>query len=168
MTGVEAPDLDALQGQLIPADIELDSTSGRLIEFAAHASLLIYLYPGAAGVIRGDETPLIDAAQHRAFRDRCADYAACGFTIVGISSQSIHKQRRAVTINKLLHELASDPDFLLAEALGLPTRRFGPMRVYERLTLVVKGGWINRALNPRPTPERHPAHVAQWLRHQRR
>ncbi len=154
--------LDQLKGQLIP-DLELDTASGRPFDFVAHARLLIYLYPGASGIIRGDETPLIDAEQHRAFRDRCEDFQACNFTVLGISSQSIHRQRKAVQVNKLLHELASDPNFQLAEALGLPTRRVGAARVYERLTLLVRAGWVNQALNPLPTPERHPTLVARLL-----
>jgi peroxiredoxin len=165
MTGVEVSALDSLKGQLIP-DVELESASGRPFDFVAHARLLIYLYPGAAGVVRGDETPLLDAEQHRAFRDRWDDMAACGFTVVGISSQSPYKQRRAVAVNTLLQELLSDPYFCLAEALGLPTRRLGPVRVYERLTLLVTAGWISHALEPCPTPNRHPTCVAQLLRHQ--
>lgn len=152
-------------GQLIP-DVELDSASGRPFDFDAHARLLIYLYPGGAGIIRGDETPLIDTEQHRAFRDRCDDFTACGFTVVGISSQSVVKQQRAVAVNKLLHELLSDPNFLLADALGVPTRRLGAVRVYERATLLVRSGWINEVLSPRPTPDLHPIYVAHLLRHQ--
>jgi peroxiredoxin len=162
MEGDEAAVLDQLKGQLIP-DLELDTASGRPFDFVAHARLLIYLYPGASGIIRGDETPLIDAEQHRAFRDRCEDFQACNFTVLGISSQSIHRQRKAVEVNKLLHELLSDPNFQLAEALDLPTRRVGSARVYERLTLLVRAGWINQALDSLPTPERHPTFVARLL-----
>jgi peroxiredoxin len=165
VSGGEVPALDSLKGQLIP-DVELESASGRPFDFVAHARLVIYLYPGAAGIIRGDETPLLDAEQHRSFRDRGEDFTACGFTVVGISSQSLHKQRRAISVNKLLHELVSDPNFLLAEALDLPTLRLGPVRVYARLTLLVRAGWINQALEPRPTPDRHPTYVAHLLRHQ--
>ena len=163
VTGVEVSALDFLKGRLIP-DVELESASGRPFDFLAHARLLIYLYPGAAGIIRGDETPLFDAEQHRAFRDRCEDMAACGFTVVGVGSQSLHKQRRAVAANNLLQELLSDPNFCLAEELGLPTRRLGPARVYERLTLLVTAGWISHALEPLPTPKRHPTYVAHLLR----
>lgn len=166
VTDVDVLALDSLKGQLVP-DVELESASGHPFDFVAHPRLLIYLYPGAGGIIRGDETPLLDAEQHRAFRDRFEDMAACGFTVVGVSSQSLHKQRRVVAANKLLQELLSDPNFCLAEALGLPTRRLGPVRVYERLTLLVTAGWISHALEPRPTPKRHPTYVAHLLRQKR-
>lgn len=134
----------------------------------AHARLLIYLYPGAAGLIRGDETPLLDAEQHRAFRDRCEDMAVCGFTVVGLK-QSVAPQAAACSRGQqaVLQELLSDPNFCLAEALGLPTRRLGPVRVYERLTLLVTAGWISHALEPRRTPKRHPTYVAHLLRQKR-
>ncbi|MGA9315755.1 MAG: redoxin domain-containing protein [Solirubrobacteraceae bacterium] len=165
VTGRGVPGLSLLRGQLIP-DVELDSASGRPFDFVAHARLLIYMYPGAAGMIRGDETSLIDAEQHRAFRDRCDDFTACGFTVVGISSQSVVKQQSAVEVHELLHELLSDPDFLLADELGVPTRRLGAVRVYERATLLVRSGWINQVLSPQPTPDLHPTYVAHLLRRQ--
>jgi peroxiredoxin len=145
-------------------DIELDSTLGYPFPVAAHADLIIYLYPGAAGIIRGDETPLLDSAQHRAFRNHLDDLMACGFTVVGLSSQSIHRQRQTAKSNNLSHALVSDPNFCLADALGLPTLRIGAAQVYERLTLVVTAGWIRLALYPLPTPERHPAFLAELLR----
>jgi peroxiredoxin len=166
VTDVDVLALDPLKGQLVP-DVELESASGHPFDFVAHARLLIYLYPGAGGIIRGDETPLLDAEQHRAFRDRFESMTACGFTVVGVSSQSLHKQRRVVAANKLLQELLSDPNFCLAEALSLPTRRLGSVRVYERLTLLVTAGWISHAIEPRPTPKRHPTYVAHLLRQMR-
>ncbi|MFZ2112698.1 MAG: redoxin domain-containing protein [Solirubrobacteraceae bacterium] len=156
------PDV-SLVGQLIP-DIELDSTLGYPFPLAAHPELIIYVYPGATGIIRGDETPMVDAAQHRGFRDHLAKFTNCGFQVVGLSSQSIHRQRDLARSHKLLHALLSDPGFHLADALGLRTLRLGAVRVYERITLVVKAGWTRLALDPLPTPESHPALLAEWLR----
>jgi peroxiredoxin len=167
VTDVQGPDLHSLRGKLLPP-VELESTSGHPLDLAAHTNIVIYLYPGAAGIIRGDETPLLDAVQHRAFRDHLDDFAACRFTVVGMSSQSTLKQRHTAHSNKLLHELVSDPTFRVAEALNLPTLRIGAVRVYERLTLLVKAGRVDLALDPRPTPDRHPAYLAQLLRHLQR
>jgi peroxiredoxin len=157
-----APDVSVV-GQLIP-DVELDSTLGYPFPLAAHADLIMYVYPGASGIIRGDETPMVDAAQHRGFRDNLNVYRECGFTVVGLSSQSIHRQRDVAHRNRLLHALLSDPTFYVANALGLRTLRLGAVRVYERITLVIRAGWTRLVLNPLPTPESHPALLAEWLR----
>jgi peroxiredoxin len=156
------PDVSVV-GQLIP-DIELDSTFGYPFPLAAHPDLIIYVYPGASGIIRGDETPMVDAAQHRGFRDHLPTFTKCGFHVVGLSSQSIQRQRDAAHRHELLHALLSDPTFHLADALGLRTLRLGVVRAYDRITLVITAGWTRRVLDPLPTPESHPALLAEWLR----
>jgi peroxiredoxin len=150
-------------GQVIP-DIELDSTLGYPFPLAAHADLVMYVYPGAAGIIRGDETPMVDAAQHRGFRDSLDVHTECGFRVVGLSTQSIHRQRDTAHRHRLSHALVSDPSFHVAEALGLRTLRVGAVRVYERITLVIKAKRTRLVLDPLPTPESHPALLAEWLR----
>jgi hypothetical protein len=49
MNGVEVPSLKALEGQLIP-DVDLESASGRPLDFVAHVRLFVYLFPGTAGI----------------------------------------------------------------------------------------------------------------------
>jgi peroxiredoxin len=162
VTDTEESRLDLLCGQQIP-DVDLESTSGQLLPIATHPDVVIYLYPGASGTIRGDETPLFDAAEHHGFRDHLDAFATSGFQVIGVSSQSTQRQRQIAKRAKLAHALASDPTFSLAEALGLPTLRVGSARVYERITLVVIAGWTREALLPLPTPGTHPASVAELL-----
>jgi peroxiredoxin len=150
-------------GQLIP-DIELDSTLGYPFPLAAHTDLVIYLYPGTSGIIRGDETPMVDAAQHRGFRDHLDVFTESGFQVIGLSSQPIDRQREVAYSHKLSHALVSDPTFHLADALGLQTLRLGAVRVYERTTLVIRAGLTRLALKPLPTPESHPAFLGEWIR----
>ena len=145
-------------------DIELESTLGYPLPLVAHADLVMYLYPGASGIIRGDDTPMVDAAQHRGFRGQEEAFRECGFTVVGLSSQSIHRQRDIAHRHKLSHALVSDPNFYLADALGLRTLRLEAKRVYERRTLVISAGRTRLALLPLPTPESHPAYLVELLR----
>jgi peroxiredoxin len=158
------PDVSVV-GQLIP-DVELDSTLGYPFPLAAHTDLVMYVYPGDSGIFRGSETPMADAAQHRGFRDHLDVFRESGFHVVGLSSQSIDRQRDAARSLRLLHALVSDPTFHLADALGLRTLRLGAVRVYERITLVIKAGRTRLALGPLPTPESHPGLLAEWLRRQ--
>jgi peroxiredoxin len=142
----------------------LASTLAESLVLSEHRNLVVYVYPGAAGIIRGDETPLIDAAQHRGFQKHLGSFTASGFTVVGLSSQSIDRQRRLAYRSRLLHALVSDPRFCLAETLGLPRRCVDGICVYERLTLVVTDWLTSLVLNPLPTPESHPAFLAMLLR----
>jgi peroxiredoxin len=158
--------LESLVGQRMPPDI-LASTLTESLVLAEHPNLVIYLYPGAGGIVRGDETPLIDAAQHLGFQVQLGSFTASGYTVVGLSSQTRHRQRHIAHRYRLSHALVSDPGFRVAEALGVPTLRLGAARVYERLTLVVTGGSIGLLLSPLPTPESHPAFLAEWLRRKR-
>jgi peroxiredoxin len=154
--------LESLVGQRMPSDI-LGSTITESPVLAEHPNLVIYLYPGAAGITRGDETPLMDAAQHRGFQTHLDNFTASGFTVVGLSSQSAHRQRQSANRHMLAHALVSDPNFCLAETLGLPTSRLGSARACERLTLVVTDGSMRLVLSPLPTPECHPAFLAELL-----
>lgn len=155
--------LESLVGQRMPSDI-LGSTLTESLVLAEHPDLVIYLYPGAAGIIRGDETPLLDAAQHRGFQRHLDSFTASGFTVVGLSSQTGHRQRQSAHRHRLSHALVSDPNFCVAEALGVPTMRVGAARVYERLTLVVIDWSMRLVLSPLPTPESHPAFLAELLK----
>lgn len=158
--------LESLVGQRMPPDI-LASTLTESLVLAEHPNLVIYLYPGAAGIIRGDETPLIDAAQHRGFQTHLSSFTASGYTVIGLSSQTSHRQRHLAHRHRLSHALVSDPNFRVAETLGVPTLRLGAARVYDRLTLVVTRGSMSLVLSPLPTPESHPAFLAELLRRKR-
>ena len=86
--------LDSVVGQRMPHDILCSTLAGSLA-LAEHPDLVVYLYPGATGIIRGDETPLMDSAQHRGFQTHLDRFTASGFTVVGLSSQSIHRQTQS-------------------------------------------------------------------------
>jgi peroxiredoxin len=144
-------------------DIELDSTFGYRVPLATYPDIVIHTYAAARGIIRGNETPMIDAALHRGFRDYLDDFTQCGFQVVGLSSQPIDKQRDVARRHKLLHALLTDPNFNLADALDLQTVQLEAVRVYGPITLVIKEGWTRVALDPLPTPESHAVLLARWL-----
>lgn len=129
------------------------------------ASLVIYFYPGCSTPgLHESDTPLVDAEQHRNFRDHCDDFAARHFTVVGISSQSVERQREAITANQLPHQLAHDGSLRLANELRLPTFHLGAERFFERLTLVTVRGVVRQVFYPISAPGRHAAEVAARVR----
>lgn len=157
---------ERLVGRRIPP-VALDSfrCSFDLCEFACVFAFVLYLYPGV-GVSSpdGEDTPRLDNVQHRAFRAHQRELEALEFQAIGVSSQSTHAQQRAVQANRLEHRLLSDPRLLLARELGLPTRTVDGARWYQRLTLIVTGGRIEKAFFPVRDPARSPARAIAWIR----
>jgi peroxiredoxin len=132
---------------------------------ALDTSLVVYFYPGCStSAGRESDTPLVDAEQHRGFRDLRDDFAARHVTVVGVSSQPIERQQGAIAADRLPHLLARDGALQFADALGLPTFRLGAERFFQRLTLVVKEGVIWQVFFPITAPGRHAAEVAARLR----
>ena len=131
----------------------------------AYAPLVIYLYPGTRGsTVSPAASAVADAVQHRAF-DRVRDEldVRC-MKAVGLSSERVSVQYASVCANRVCHELWSDPELALAHALGLPTFSDGGVERYQRLTLVVSGGRIERVFFPVEAPQRSAAQVISWLK----
>jgi peroxiredoxin len=137
-----------------------DVSLGRLVA----APLVIYLYPGtptAPG--EGKQTPQLDRAQHRGYRTHAEDLTACGYQAIGISSQPTWAQAESIAQEKLSHELLSDPELLLGDALGLPSFQADEAtRAYHRLTLIAKGGIILKAFASF-APGHNATQVSAWL-----
>ncbi|HLM84803.1 MAG TPA: hypothetical protein VK272_01300 [Solirubrobacteraceae bacterium] len=131
--------------------------------FAQQMPVVIYLYPGGSSCADGERSLVLDAVEHRAFRDHQADLAAMRYSVIGISSQPTGVQLNSAFACRLDHELLSDPQLLLARALDLPTFAADGERRYERLTLIARGGRIQRAFFP-VAAERSAAQALAWIR----
>jgi peroxiredoxin len=59
--------------------------------------------------------------------------------------------------------MLSDSGFTLAAALDLPTLQVAGMRLYRRMTLVVRDQVIEHVFHPVTEPERHAEQVLAWL-----
>jgi peroxiredoxin len=135
-----------------------------LCDFASGYRLVIYVYPGTSSSPRdGQDMALMDAVQHRAFRDRQPELEARGYRTIGISSQSENAQRRAVAEYRLTHRLLSDPRLTLARELKLPTFPLGGARWYRRLILLASEGSVEKAFFPVSNPARSAEQVIAWI-----
>jgi peroxiredoxin len=157
---------DRLTGASIPA-VYLDSSGGQqlnLHQFACGFHLVIYLYAGCnRSPEDGENTALMDAIQHRAFRDHQPDLEARGYRALGISSQPVKTQNRARIDNRLAHSLFSDPRLQLDEKLGLPTFPAEGRAGYRRLTLVTHGAYIVKVFFPVSSAARSAAQAIAWM-----
>jgi len=159
----EAGVSDRLVGVAIPRVVLCDS-GGHLCGLHESRWVVIYTYPGCDSAPGdGEQTALMDEEQHRAFGQHQQRLEARGFIPIGVSSQPRTGQQRALIINRLSHRLLSDPDFELADALGLPTFTREGERFYQRLVLVASGGVIRRVFFPVSNALRSPAQALAWL-----
>ncbi|WP_158861768.1 MerR family transcriptional regulator [Leifsonia sp. AG29] len=176
--GLPVPEDDGaaahLPGRALPS-LAFRATDGREIDLGrlAGGRAIVYLYPltGRPGVdlpegwdaipgARGCSTEACD------FRDHFDELAAEGVTAVfGMSSQHTDYQAEVVDRLRLPFPMLSDEQFLLADALSLPTfAAEGHDRLYARLTLVIREGRIEHVFYPIFPPNTHAQQVLAWLR----
>jgi peroxiredoxin len=157
---------DRLVGRPIPSVLlgGFDGSAVNLCELADAFGLVIYLWPGcASSPSDGEQTSLMDAAQHRAFGEHQRDLEARQYRVIGISSQSQRSQRQSALEHAVAHMLLSDPELQLARELELPTFELDAARWYQRLTLVASGGRIEKAFFPVSSAAHSAAQVIAWL-----
>jgi len=165
---------DHLPGLSMPR-LSLATSSGQRVDLGAlgPGRTIIYLYPRTAqpGVELPpgwDDIPGARGCTPEAcgFRDHFADLQAAGAAGVwGLSSQDPDYQDEAVRRLRLPFGMLSDPEFVLADALNLPTFvATGHDRLYSRLTLVIGDGVIEHAFYPVFPPDAHAQQVLDWLR----
>jgi peroxiredoxin len=164
---------DHLPGLRLPA-LALPSTLGGTLELAGAAreagTLVLYVYPrtGTPGQPSPDGWDAIPGArgctpQSCAFRDHHAELRALGAEVLGLSAQPAQEQRSFAAREHIPFALLSDPGLALAGALALPTFEVAGMRLYKRITLVVRDGAIAKAFYPVFPPDRNAAEVLAWL-----
>jgi len=61
-------------------------------------------------------------------------------------------------------EVLSDEKMAFTKALRLPTFTVEGMRLIKRLTLIVRGGRIEKVFYPVFPPDKHSEEVIAWLR----
>ncbi|GJJ20198.1 putative thiol-specific antioxidant related protein/Peroxidoxin BcpB [Mycolicibacterium mageritense] len=162
-----------LTGSTVP-QIALESTSGRTIrlDLLGDRRTVIYIYPltGRPGTDIPDGWDAIPGArgctpESCGFRDHFRDLLEAGAgRVFGLSSQDTDYQSEVVERLSLPFDMLSDPGFLVADALRLPTFDAGGARLYKRLTMVVRGGVIEHVFYPIFPPNEHAGQVLTWLR----
>lgn len=163
---------DGLEGRALP-DLELRTTTGDQMDLGrlgADDTAVLFIYPrtGKPGVPLPPGWDLIPGTrgctpQNCAFRDLHGEFAARGVEVVGLSAQSPEDQLEFAERVHLPFPLLSDPELKLAGALDLPTFDVADMRLYKRVTLVVRGGAIAKVFYPVFPPDENAAAVLAWL-----
>ena len=112
------------------ADFELPDQDGqprRLSVLASNGPVVLFFYPAA---MTGGCT-----AESCHFRDLAGEFGQAGAQRVGISTDSVAKQKQFAELNSFDYPLLSDEAGDVARAFGVK-RRFGPLPV-KRKTFVI-------------------------------
>lgn len=164
-----------LLGMEVPA-ITLFDHEGRAQPLRALSGrLVMFIYP-ATGVPGRD--PAVDPApgwddipgaagctsQCVGYRDELSSIRAFGFEVVGVSGQAREEQAELAARREIPYALLSDPGFVLAGELRLPTFVAGGRRFYTRLTMVAVEGRVAHIVYPVFPPGGDARAVVGWLR----
>jgi peroxiredoxin len=163
---------DHLPGRALP-ELSLRATTGEPVDLAAigaRGTAVLFIYPrtGRPGEDLPTDWDLIPGArgctpQSCAFRDLHAEFAERGVEVFGMSAQSPEDQAEFAERVHLQFPVLSDPSLELAAALDLPTFSVDDLKLYKRVTLVIRDGEIVKAFYPVFPPDRNAADVLAWL-----
>ncbi|GAA2593862.1 peroxiredoxin [Dactylosporangium fulvum] len=122
---------DAQPGDVVD-DFELldeTGTARRLSELLGNGPVVLFFYPAA--LTRGC------TAESCHFRDLAAEFAEVGAQRVGISRDTVERQREFSELHKFDYPLLSDPQGVVADLLGVRRRLpLGPLST-KRMTFVI-------------------------------
>jgi thioredoxin-dependent peroxiredoxin len=120
----------------VVADFELADETGNLRTLSgllADGPVVLFFYPAA---MTGGCT-----AESCHFRDLTAEFEAVGARPVGISPDSVGRQREFSAVNLFDFPLLSDPDGVVATQFGV-RRRFGPLLTRRRTFVIGTDGTV--------------------------
>ncbi|HKG95780.1 MAG TPA: peroxiredoxin [Gemmatimonadaceae bacterium] len=161
-----------LVGMALPA-LSLPSTGGRTVDLSAlgPGPVVLYCYPRTG---RPDRDPpagwdLVPGArgctpQSCAYRDHHGELRALGAQLFGVSTQDPAYQAEMAARLHLPFEVLSDEALRLTAALGLPTLELDGWTLLRRLTMVARGGRIEKVFYPVFPPDADAGRVLAWLR----
>ena len=170
--GLPAPADDGacphLEGMAAP-DLELESSNGP-VNLTTFGDAVVYVYPrtGKPGVEPTETWNAIPGArgctpQSCGFRDHAEELRDHGLKLAGLSVQPLEDQVEVSERLGLMYPVIADPELALKGALGMPTFVFEGAELYRRVTLVIRGGRIEKVFYPVFPPDKNAEEVVAWL-----
>lgn len=161
---------DHLLGMSMPA-VSIAATSGSAINLGELSGVAVFYFFPMIG--RPDAPPLIGwneipgargcTPQSCAFRDHYTEIKKYATHMFGVSVQPLSDQIEAKGRLHLPFDLLHDGNFILADALKLPTFFYENKKLIKRLTLIGIDGVIRKVFYPVFPPNRNAEEVLEWL-----
>ena len=141
-------------------DFELLDQDGETVRLSDHAgeTVVLYFYPRA-------DTPGC-TTQACGIRDRRAEYAAAGATVIGVSPDEPAALRKFADKHGLDFTLVGDPDHSVSEAYGVWVEKSMYGKRYmgvQRATFIVDGDGKIAKVFPKVSPKTHDDVVLEAL-----
>src|SRR5262245_18077977 len=161
-----------LTGMMLP-DLALPSTANRSVNLSTIAAprTVVYCYPMTGRPDRTlpdgwDDIPGARGCTPETcgFRDHHQDLARLHADVYGVSTQDTPYQQEMVARLQVPFEVLSDERLAFARALHLPTFTVDGMTLLKRLTIVARGGRIEKVFYPVFPPDVHAEAVIAWLK----
>jgi thioredoxin-dependent peroxiredoxin len=138
----------------------LQNQDGETVELSGLAgrTVVLYFYPRA-------DTPGC-TTQACGIRDRDAEYAAAGATVIGVSPDEPAALRKFADKHGLAFTLVGDPDHSVAEAYGVWVEKSMYGKKYmgiQRATFIIDGDGRIAKVFPKVTPKTHDDVVLKAL-----
>ena len=145
------------KGDVVP-DFELPDQTGtprRLSELLTKGPVVLFFYPAAmtAGCTR----------ESCHFRDLAVEFAAAGGQRIGISHDTVAKQRQFAERHSLGYPLLSDPEGTVARQFGVNTR-FGIIPVKRWTFVIGKDGRVREVIKSGVNMKVHADRALEVLR----
>ncbi len=139
---------------------ELKNQDGETVKLSDHAgkTVVLYFYPRA-------DTPGC-TTQACGIRDRDAEYAAAGATVIGVSPDEPSALRKFADKHGLAFTLLGDPDHSVAEAYGVWVEKSMYGKKYmgiQRATFIIDGDGKIAKTFPKVSPKTHDDVVLKAL-----
>lgn len=127
-------------GDKVP-DFTLPDHTGAAVNLADELSggpVVLYFFPRAF-------TPVC-TAEACSFRDNHDVFSDAGATVLGISTDSVERQKSFHAKNNLNHRLLSDTEGVVHKAFGVRAGGIAGLSVTDRITFVIDRGGVIRAV----------------------
>jgi thioredoxin-dependent peroxiredoxin len=154
------------EGQSIPSELSLPSTSGNSINIskaADEANIVIFVYPGDK---RGLEYPELWGCTPEAcsFKSNVEKFKEQNTIVFGLSMQSTERQKAFIEREKLPFQILSDADKKFVSTFGIPiwTSEQGE-QFPDRTTLVIKKGGTLEKIFPDVVIKNHVEDVLEFI-----
>jgi peroxiredoxin len=161
-----------VKGMALP-NLDLRSTSNRTVNLSTLTAprIVVYCYPMTGRPDRQlpagwDDIPGARGCTPETcgFRDHHKDLAKLHADVYGVSTQSTEYQQEMVKRLEVPFEVLSDEQCQFTRALKLPTFTVEGMTLIKRLTLIARGGTIEKVFYPVFPPDKHAEEVIAWLK----
>ncbi len=163
-----------LVGMNLPS-IHLETTTGDSVDLSElfQNPSVLFIFPRAGSSLEPNMNPdLWDripgargcTPQSCGFRDNYQTFEKLGYAVYGLSMQSVPVLQEIALRNELPFKMLSDSNYLLTNALKLPTFIFEGDRLIKRMALVIRDAQILKVFYPVFPPNENATEVLSWLR----